>query len=290
MTRSKQFTFTSFQSIPPLFTGNMRYLLYAPEFTEKEQHHWQGFVIWTDAKTISASSKCLGKIAVKMMAENATIEDNQTYIKGPYSKGDKFKPANPDFKEFGKVPEQGKRTDLFELRDEIMNGKSVNEITLENPNIYHQYGRTIEKLESIYLNKKIRKEMTTCDWYYGDTGTGKSHIAFTDYFNFEDPKSYYLHDTNDKGWWDHYSQQEYVVINEFRGEIPLKNLLDLIDKWPCKVPRRNVGTVNFTSKHIIITSSKSPSGCYPNCDDRIEQLLDRIKIIHLEGKSKRTKE
>lgn len=173
---------------------------------------------------------------------------------------------------------QGQRTDLNFVKEEIMLGKSVDQIALETPMTYHQYGRTLEKLEDI-KNKKIwRHEMTSGTWYHGKTGTGKSHVAFHEY----NPETCYLW-TNDKGWWDGYEGQETVIMNDFRGEIPYNMMLQLIDKYPMNVPRRNRKPAPFISKNIIITSSLHPKKIYHNRDeeDDIEQLIRRVKVIEL---------
>lgn len=47
--------------------------------------------------------------------------------------------------------------------------------------LYHQYGRTLEKLADSKDLKTWRQHRTTCDWLYGTTGTGKSARAFQDY-------------------------------------------------------------------------------------------------------------
>jgi len=180
--------------------------------------------------------------------------------------------------EFGERPSQGKRTDLADIAKDISNGKSVIDITLENPELYHQYGRTLNFLEDIALRKKFRTEMTRCTWYYGKTGAGKSHKAFEGYT----PETHYVL-PKDNGWWDGYIGQETVIINDFRGHIPYDELLTLIDKWPHNVKRRGREPVPFLSKHIIITSPLSPDECYPNRNtkDSIEQLARRCKIIKL---------
>lgn len=170
---------------------------------------------------------------------------------------------------------QGYRTDLVKIYEEIKEGKTVEQITIEAPIIYHQYGRTLEKLEDIVNRKKFRTEMTKCEWLYGETGVGKSHKAFENYS--ED--THYLW-TNDGGWWDGYRGQEIVVINDFRGEIPYNMMLQLIDKWPMKVRRRNREPMPFVSKMIYITSSLRPDQIYRHRDeeDNIAQLLRRIKV------------
>ena len=48
----------------------------------------------------------------------------------------------------------------------------ADEIVCEDPEQYHQYGRTLHKLEDIALRKKHRTWMTTCDWLWGPTGVG----------------------------------------------------------------------------------------------------------------------
>ncbi len=190
-----------------------------------------------------------------------------------------MKPLNDKFKEFGERIEQGKRNDLNVIRDEILAGKTVDEITMENPMLYHQYGRTLSKIEDIAMRKKYRSEMTTCEWLYGETGTGKSHKAFNGYT----PESHYVVNLGDKGWWEGYTQQDTVIINDFRGEIPYNQLLQMIDKWAYSVPRRCREPMPFTSKHIIITSSLEPKKIYKNreAEDDIKQLMRRIKLTKL---------
>lgn len=177
--------------------------------------------------------------------------------------------------------QQGKRTDLLEVRDRIMNGITVDQITLENPELVHQYGRTLDRLEDIYLRSLHRTEMTTGVWYYGPTATGKSHKAFE---NFH-PDTHYVW-KNDNGWWDGYKGQETVIINDFRGEISYNTLLQMIDKWPFYVKRRNRQPMPFLSKKVIITSSLAPDMiyCHRDFEDSIEQLLRRIDVVKMRQK------
>lgn len=176
------------------------------------------------------------------------------------------------------VSEQGKRTDLLAIRDEIVNGRTVKDIAMEKPMVYHQYGRTLNFIEDIVLQRNSRTEMTQCKWYWGPTDVGKSHTAFE---NFSD-ETHYLW-PNDGRWWDSYVQQETVIFNDFRGEIDYQTMLCLIDKWPYQVSRRGRSPMPFTSKFIIITSSLPPDRVYRRRlqEDAIEQLLRRIEVIHL---------
>ena len=172
---------------------------------------------------------------------------------------------------------QGFRTDLLGLKDGICSGKrTVEEVCLEDPLTFHQYGRTLQKIEDIALRKQFRNWMTTCDWYYGPTETVKSARAFASY----DPSTHYVW-KNDKGWQDGYIGQPTIIINDFRAEIKYNELLQMIDRYPHFVPRRSREPAPFLAKHVIITSSLSPEQLYHNRsdEDKIEQLLRRIKVI-----------
>lgn len=189
------------------------------------------------------------------------------------------------FKEVGDRNKQGERTDLKELKCEIMTGKvTVEDIIIEEPMAYHMYGRTLDKIEDIYLLSKFRTEMTEGIWYWGETGCGKSHKAHENF----NPKTHYSWKLNEKnGWQDGYRGQDTVIINDFRGEIKYNEMLQIVDKWVYSVPRRGRAPMPFTSSKVIVTSSLPPEKIFKNRDseDSIQQLLRRFKVIELKKNS-----
>ena len=245
------------------------YIIIGLEVGELNTPHLQGYIYKKSKMTFNGLKKKLPKCHIE--EAKGSPQQNKTYC----SKDKKFF-------ETGECPSQGKRSDLDEVKNTLVSQKtSVEEIIMENPMTYHLYGRTLEKIEDIMNRKKFRTTMTTCTWYYGKTDTGKSHKA---YENFNPETHYNWKD--DKGWWEGYKQQDIVIINEFRGEIPYRNLLKLIDKHPYEVIRRNREPIPFTSKHIIITSSLPPQEIFHNLaeNDSLEQLFRRIQIIELKEK------
>lgn len=176
----------------------------------------------------------------------------------------------------GNLPEQGARKDLQNIAEQIKNGTKVDEIMLNDPVLYHKYGRTMNKLEDLRMRKEYRKEMTKGVWYFGKTNVGKSHIAYEGF----SPETHYNF-PSDNGWWDGYEQQETVIINEFRGSLSYSFLLQLVDKWPVTVKRRNREPIPFTSKKVIITSSQRPEDVYFNLaeKDSMEQLYRRFEVV-----------
>lgn len=265
-------SFTSFlESEPVYIKEKMKYLCYGKEVCPTTgKNHWQGCVYFFDKVSIKSAQKLLniGDSHMEYIQKSDDTDDAVNYCK-----------KDGDFKEYGVMPAQGKRNDLDSLKDDIINGVTkVEDIMIENPVIYHQYGRTLDKIEDLALRKRYRTEMTKGIWYWGKTGTGKSHKAFEDFT----PDTHY-NVPNDNGWWDGYRQQDTVILNDFRGNIPYNELLQMVDKYPYNVRRRSREPMPFTSKTVIVTSSLPPHLVYKNRDaeDSMEQFYRRFDVIEL---------
>lgn len=246
------------------------YIIYGKESgADKHTPHLQGYIYFKNAISFSSIKKKLPK-RCHIEPANGSPQQNVAYCS-----------KEGDTKVRGTQPTMGKRTDLIAIKDAIVKGETtVDQIALEDPIVVHQYGRVLDRIEDIAHRSKYRTEMTTCDWLTGSTGSGKSHKAFQNF----DPATHYLLNTEDKGWWDGYTGQETVIINDFKGEIRYGQMLQLIDKWPYSVPRRNRQPMPFTSKHIIITSILTPMQAYKNLSaaDGIDQLLRRIHVVNID--------
>jgi len=171
---------------------------------------------------------------------------------------------------------RGHRSDLDQLRDDILEGKkTVDEITLASPLMFHQYGRTISKIEDLRMRKIFRNFMTEGIWLYGETGSGKSYEAFKDFH----PDTHYC--WKNEHWQDGYTQQETVIIDDFRGNLPFNELLKMVDCHPnyyCY--RRGREPMPFTSKKVIITSPLKPEEVYSNLhfNDNFQQFSRRFTV------------
>lgn len=268
----RDWVFTSFDENPPAFDELiMKYLAYNQETCPTtKRKHYQGFVYFKNQHSLKGVKKIIGN-SPHLEVMRGNLEQNNKYCS-----------KEGGLTVFGQPPSQGARSDLLELRDKIKKGVRVEEITMDNPMIFHQYGRTLEKVEDIYLRSQYRTETTKGYWIYGPTGSGKSHWAYTRFGDYNPDK--YYNAPKDKGWWDNYRGQEVVVINDFRGHIPYDDLLQMVDKWPYEVPRRGRPPCPFVSKVVVITSPLTPEEVYNrrNTNDGIEQLLRRFEIIHLD--------
>lgn len=257
----------------------IRYIAYGQETCpETNRPHHQAYVYMHNLrngqsrKVLSAIGKMFGPTHCNVEPMYGSILQNESYCS-----------KENELTKHGDEPKQGARMDLDETKDEIMKGDiSVEDIAVECPMMYHQYGRTLEKIEQIALRKKWRTWKTEGTWIYGDSGTGKSTEAFKNY----NPETHYSKNLNED-WWDGYTGQETVILNEFRGQIKFSELLDLVDMHPKTVRIRNREPVPFLAKKLIITSIKNPRECYPNVEQEGEpwaQFERRFKEIKMEQK------
>lgn len=224
--------------------------------------HLQGYMYFKSAKTGSVFKKKLSDKA-HIAAALGNAEQNRVYCT-----------KAGDFWETGTMPEQGKRSDLKKMTEDVLSRKrTVEDILEEDPMAFHVYGRTLDRVADMLCRRQQRDFMTQGIWYYGTTGVGKSYRAA----NAEGTKYFHKFDNN---WWDNYRQEDVVIINEFRGQLTFSDLLAMVDQWPYSVSRRNRCPMPFMSKTVIITSDSPPEGVYKDVDMiRMAQLYRRFKVI-----------
>jgi len=245
-----------------------RYLVFGKEVGEQGTPHLQGYVYFDNAKTMKRVSKYIPRARLSERYKDSTSEQAAEYCK-----------KEKEFEEFGQIKAQGKRVDLDDIKDEIVNGRDVEDIMMESPIIYHQYGRTLDKIQDVVLRRKTRTEFTRGIWIHGASGNGKSEILFK---NYSSTNAYVW--KKQKEWQDGYKQQPLVIIDEFRGQIPFYQLLELCDKHTnCWIERRGKEAMPFTSKLVVITSSLKPEEVYKNLDanDKWLQFNRRYMVLDI---------
>lgn len=125
--------------------------------------------------------------------------------------------------------------------------------------------------------------MTKGIWYTGPAGSGKSHKVYEDF----NPATHYEKSLEDE-WWDGYTGQEVVILNEFRGQIKFSFLLAMVDKWPLKVKQRCKEPVPFLAKEVRITSILHPKEVYKNALEDNEpwaQFERRFEVVTMAARS-----
>lgn len=250
-----------------------QYGIYAKEKGEKENTpHLHIFLHWKNKRSWNAVQKRYPRANIQQ-GKGSDLEA-QTYLK-----------KGGDYKESGNPTTQGERKDLGRLVHSLKKGEtSVQEILLEDPTTYHQYGRTLCAVEDVVRRGLSRSWTTRGRWFWGPTGVGKSHLAFEGYHE----STHYVKplEGGDLKWWDGYTGQQYVIIEEFRAELSFGNMLKLLDKWPYKVSRRGREPAPFLAKWVFITSCSPPDCTWDmnfdmNKHEKMEQLKRRCDIYEI---------
>lgn len=224
--------------------------------------HYQGAVNFKEAKTLSAVVKLLGAGGIHVQRAFGTAEQNKAYcskapVRGPW--------------ELGEMPQQGRRTDLDAACDAVQK-RGYEEAFMEHPSICAKYSRGLKELDFICRKRARNQDRTPIPpkiiVLIGPPGSGKSLKARS----LKPEEDLYVKSPNK--WWDGYSSETVVLLDDFYGGIPYHELLTYLDQYP--VPRETKGGYCLPIvKTWIITSNKEPWNWY---SPRINQdaLMSRL--------------
>lgn len=145
---------------------------------------------------------------------------------------------------------QGERSDILLCTDMVKaGGNALYSIAKAYPVQFVYYHRGLRALQAeLVAHRHSAPEVVV---WWGPTGTGKSHSAREAMGEHD----YYVWGPDMGKWWDGYYGQQYVIMEEFRGQLPLGTILRLLDKWDCRVETKG-GSIPFVATHIHITSPK----------------------------------
>lgn len=137
---------------------------------------------------------------------------------------------------------------LISVRESIQSGTTERELYEQNALVCARFPKFVAKhleWQTPQLRNNLKVEL-----HCGPTGSGKTHYAFQRYpdlFNMPVKSGQTL-------WFNGYSAQAVVLIDDFKGGFGLDNLLRLLDKYPIQVETKG-GMVWFQPNLIILTSN-----------------------------------
>lgn len=205
---------------------------------------------------------------------------DETYLEGPWAYGDE--------------PQQGKRMDLDAAKADIEAGMGEADLAEKHFAAWVRYRQSFNQYR--LLRQPGRTWVTQCTVYWGSSGTGKSRRAAWE----AGPDHYVLPNSGGPTvWWDGYTGQPHVIIDEFYGWIKYHDMLRILDRYPLHVQvmflarlslRRmrtmttcmqvKGGHVQLLATHIWITSNDPPYMWYKkglqSLQRRLAEPLGRI--------------
>lgn len=190
--------------------------------------------------------------------------------------------------DLGTMSVQGYRSDIEFIYKKIKEGKKMNWIKENYFQLWLQYNRQFEKAvnEELLEKSKIFRNVNV-HVYYGDSRSGKSRKAIYDEKGIYKEEVFVLGRSNSQNnWWDGYTGQKTLVINDFYGWINYGTFLNILDGHFQRLPVK----CNFTYANwnkVIITSNERPDKWYKF--GLTEALYERIDEINHFVKAKKDK-
>lgn len=262
--RSRNYCFTinnwtedDFLDMSDLEYNGADYVIIGFEVGEEGTEHLQGYIEFGNPIRLKT---------LKKINNRAHYEAR----KGKQSQAIAYCQKDGIYIEFGEKSCQGKRTDLEEVRNMIIEGYDDRSIVLVARS--WQAINSLDRLKSKLLDGRDDNIKPRVHWFYGDTGTGKTKTA-KELCNF----NYDLVGYNNN-FFIGYTGNKTVIFDDFRGEIPFNLLLNMLDYGKCTINTKG-GWMHFGATEIFITSSKEPSDCYPHQNENLKQLTRRIDEI-----------
>lgn len=258
MSQGKYWVFTDFELRDDYSDWGFEYLCYGVEKcpTTGKMHH-QGYVEFKTNQRLTTLGK---KFRCNFERRRGTAEQAIEYCK-----------KDGVFFEFGvkpKVKEQGKRTDINEVKDMVKNGANMSQIAEVTTSF--QAFKFAESL--LKYQEKKRSWKPTVKWYFGPTGSGKTKTAVE-----EAGDNYWMSGRNLK-WWEGYDGHENIIIDDFRADFcTFHELLRILDRYEYRIEVKG-SSRQLLAKNIWITCPKEPEEIYSTRED-ILQLIRRIDEI-----------
>lgn len=241
---------------------NVKYAIYQLEQGENGTRHLQGYLELDKPTRISAIKVYLPTAHLetrKGTREQAReyCKKNDTRIDGPWEHG------------LWNTSGQGRRTDIERLHELLKSNTNERDIRDKEFGLWTRHYRAIERYK--LLDHAIERQWKTEVYVLIDEpGTGKSRWCM------EQTKDAYW--KQNSKWWCGYDGTSDVVLDDFYGWLPFSTLLNICDRYPCKVETKG-GQVNFAAKKIFITSNVHWTSWYTNEKIDIRAFKRRVSYF-----------
>lgn len=288
-----RFCFTSYErtDLPEIDIPfeSITYIVFQKEVTKTNLVHWQGYCHMKKKTTLGSIKKQFKMNTMHIEKAFGTIEKNRAYctkidtrIGDVFEWGDPFHNTNENV-----IDNRTKRT-VDKRKDDDLHDRMTSDV---------QFGMGYDDFVNKYYNEKPKwfNNVNTKDvfsardseghrfwkpvvfYFYGDKGTGKSHLSNVLCSNsFQNIKGIYEKD--DFMWWEDYNGQDVIVIDDFYGgNVTWTQLLRLLDRKHCRVEKKG-SKANILAKYIFITAN----GPYDNLYLKLRESHPNIDIGALE--------
>lgn len=263
-TRSRKYLLTINNPIEKCYThekicailaeSNTVYYCLCDETGENGTPHTHVYVYYENAVYFDTMKKRFPEAHIDKA--NGSSQQNRDYIRkeGKYLDSDKKETNHIEtFEEYGEIPldKSSKNESVSEqvlqmVKDGYTNIEIIDVFPSYSTKIIHLDRLRQEILQEEYKNKRRDVEV---HYIYGDTGTGKTRYVMEKY-----GYDCVYKVTNYKNPFDKYSSEPVLLLDEFRSSLPISDLLQYLDIYPCRLPARYEDKTACYTKVFIISN------------------------------------
>lgn len=215
--------------------------------------HLQGYIAWDNPRSLQKFQKDIGLKKFHYECSRGTALQNKSYCS-----------KDGVFWEHGILPQQGERTDWQAAINHLDNGNDIQTVVSEQPHLLPSI-RALQTYKSL-ITKSIHRDVKVI-FLIGSPGTGKTRWAYENY-----PE---LYSKPDGQWWDGYTGQDTILLDDYYGDIPYSTFLKVLDRYPLNLPVKG-GFVGARYTTVIITSNKSFTQWYLESNNAIKRRIHQI--------------
>lgn len=224
--------------------------------------HLQGFINCMKQTRFTAVKKIMPRAHLELA--QGTDEQNLAYC----TKQDKSAFI------VGEPQRPGKRNDLSDACEKIKNKVPLKAVAVEHSETFVKYHRGLQALQNVLQEPRKVDDPPSTIWLWGAAGVGKTKLAYDQMPHDE----IYVKDSTK--WWDGYTQQQCILIDDFDGEWPYRDFLRMLDRYPYQGQYKG-GYVHINSPIIIITCEHAPHHFWHG--NELAQVERRLSIVtHME--------
>ena len=265
--------FTHEQIRKNLSTMKIAYYCFCDEVGSEGTYHIHIFIYSKNAIMFSTVQQRFYGAHIECAV--GTCKENRDYIRkeGKYLNSDKKETNLIDtFEECGEMPIERKGSNdnissqvLQMIKDGYDNYEIIDVFPSYLTKIQHLDKTRQTILTNNFANVFRRLEVT---YIYGETETGKTRYVL-DTYGYENVYKI----TNYEHPFDAYETQDVILFDEFRSSLPLKDMLQYLEGYPCRLPARYaerqacytrvflISNIPFEKQYINIQETESKSWC-----------------------------
>lgn len=243
-----------------------RYIVYGRETGESGTPHLQGYVFFSERKTLSSVRRVIP--GAHLSVRGGTHKQASDYCK---KDGDVYERGDPplDPEEIRKKGCEANAEKWKAIRQYAIIG-DMESIGRDHPKEYIQLK---PRLESLYAprNEPLDGDLLH-EWWVGPTGTGKSRLLWKLY------PDHFAKSINK--WWDGYRFEPVVAIEEWSPDngVTAQALKRWADRYPFSGEIKGGVLQRLRPKKIIVLSNYTMEQCFPRHED-LAPLTRRFKVI-----------